>query len=365
MVKNIGKLGILSIVVLAVMVSCSMGPSESQSIESVVESVPVTVSDVTSDKVYESVYTIGEVKASDVYQVNAKASGKVVGVHFDIGDYVQEGDVLFDIETEDFEADKDSQLTQAANAVSQARIALNNAETSLTDSKKLFESGITTKAAVDGAQSSYDNARIAYNNAVNSYNFAKHSYETQSENYAVTAPVSGIISGKTIMENMFATNQNGFTIDVVDTYKIDAHIPSKYINDVHVDQSVEVYVPTLEATFKGHIASVSTQGKAGAYPVEIIMDEQPEALRVGMYTELWVQTSTSSEGLWIPSSAVMQENGLNFVYTIEEGRAKKVPVDVLSMRGDQMAIVSDLTPDQQLIIFGKEYVMDGSEVNIQ
>lgn len=361
MFKNTLKIGWVIVLSFIIFSGCSARATES-TIETVIEEVPVRLESVISDDVYESVYTIGEIKASDSYQVNAMSSGDVTNVYYEVGEYVEEGDVLFTIETEDFEVDRESKLTQASNAMAQAKLSLDNAKTQLEDTKRLFENGISTKSQLDGAELSYDNARISYQNAVTSYNSTKHTYDSMSDNYEMKAPVAGIITSSNIIVDMFATTQNGMTIEVVEAYKIDANVPSKYVNDIEVNQNVEVYVPTLEKTFKGHVSTVSLSGKTGSYPVEIVLDEQYEDLRTGMYTELWIQISDASLGLWLPSKALIQENGESFVYTVNEGIVEKHVVEVLSLRGDTIAVKSELSEDQSVIIYGKEYVTGGSKV---
>jgi len=363
--KNKLKVGLVLGLSLLALTGCSAKKAPVASTETVVEAVPVKIEESISEDVYESVYTIGEIKASDSYQVNAMSNGDVTTVNYVVGDYVDEGEILFTIETEDFEVDRDSKMTQASNGVSQAKLALDNALTQLEDTRKLFDSGISSKAQLDGAEMSYDNAKISYQNALNSYNSTKHTYDSMSDNYEIKAPVSGIITSSTIIENMFATTQNGMVIEVVDAYKIDANIPSKYINDVKENQSVEVYVPTLEKTFKGRVSTVSISGKTGVYPVEIVLEENSDELRTGMYSELWIQTSDASLGLWLPSKALLQENGESFVYTVNEGIAEKYLVEVLSLRGDTIAVKSELNKEQPVIVYGKEYVTDGIEVIVQ
>lgn len=340
-------------------------PATEDIVKTETQIVPVSVTSIEYGDVYESVYSIGEVKSSDIFHVNAMAAGKVTEVNYGVGDLVNEGDVLFKVEADDFDSDMNSKLTQASNGVSQAKLGLDNAKTNLDRVQKLFDGGVSSKAELDNMKSSYDNSKITYSNAVNSYETLKYSYNSASENYEMTSPVTGIITSTTIVKDMMASNQNGFTIEVIDTYKVSSSIGSKYINDIKVGQEVEVYVSTLDTLLKGSIKSVSLNATNGMYPIEIQLETIDERLKSGMYSELWIVTSDVANGLWIPSMALMQENGDSFVYTVDNGIAEKVMVEVLSMRGDEIAIKSSLNQEDQLITFGKEYVMQGSEVEIK
>lgn len=355
-----------SVLVVSLMITgCGAQTKTEDTVVTETQVIPVEVADVVSADVYNSIYGIGEVAASDVYQVNALAGGKVVDVLFEVGDVVNEGDILFTIEADDFDVDMSSKLSQSKNGVTQAQISLTSSEDNYTRTKSLYESGISSKAEYDNAKSAYDNAKITYSNAYKSYESLKYALDSQSENYVVTSPVTGIITDKTIVKDMMASSQNGMTVSVVDEYKITSKIGSKYINGLEMGQEVEVYISTLDTIMSGTIESISLSGVNGTYPIEIVLEESAIELKSGMYAEYWIIVDRTSNGLWIPSLALMQENGESFVYTVVDGKAEKIMVEVLSKRGEDMAIKSNLSKEQQVITFGKEYVMQGTDVEIK
>lgn len=342
-------------------------PTNKEATEEIYEydAVPVVVVSVVSDDVYESIYTVGEIHPAEQYQVNAMTNGDVLEVMVQVGDAVLEGDVLFTIETTDFEVDKNTSLIQSANSVSQAKISYNTAKSNYDNNQTLFDSGVVSQSALDNAKNSYENARIVYNNASQSYESVKHNYENQGSKYSVTSPVSGIVSAGTVSEDMYATSQNGFTIDLVERYVVTTQVASKYINDVKKGQEVELYISTVNLLVKGTVDSVSLNGSNGTYPIEVKLDEETKILKAGMYADIWILTNKSSEGLWINNQSLLQENGESFVYEVIGGKASKVLVNILSRRGDLIAVKSDLNKDSQLITLGKEYVLEGSKVEIK
>lgn len=326
------------------------------------QAIPVKAENVVSDDVYKSVYTIGEIKAYEQYQVNAMTNGNVLEIFYTVGDFVEEGAILFTIEATDFEVDKNINLSQALNAVSQAKLSLDSANKNYSNYKILFDNGVSSKADLDNMSRQYDNAKISYSNALKSYESVKHNYESMSDNYQVTSPVSGIITSTNVAKDMFATTQNGFSIAVVDRYKVSSQVASKYINEIKVGQEVEIYVSTLDAIISGSINSISLNGVNGAYPIEITLNNNNTEIKPGMYADIWIIMNKTSQGLWIPSQALLQEKGESFVYTIIEGKAKKIIVEILTMRGTDIAVTSELTKDSKIITLGKEFVMNGTPV---
>lgn len=357
---------IIMVLSLVLLMGCQARDNNTEAVEVYeFDAVPVAVTSVETDDVYESIYTVGEINAAEQYQVNAMTNGDVLEVMVQVGDYVNEGDVLFTIETTDFEVDKSTSLTQSSNSVTQARISYNTAKQNYDNNQKLFESGVISKFELDNAKNSYDNARIAYNNASQSYESVKHNYESRGENYSVTSPVAGIVSSGSISEDMYVTSQNGFTIDVVERYMVTTQVASKYINDVKQGQEVELYISTVDLLVKGKVDSVSLNGNNGTYPIEVILDEESDIIKAGMYADIWILTNKSSDGLWITNQALLQEDGESFVYEVIDDIANKVEVSVLSRRGQLIAVKSDLNKNSQLITLGKEYVLDGSKVFIK
>lgn len=363
------KFNILIVILLlstTILMGCGGKPVvDSSKEEFEYQAVPVKIEEVISNEVYQSIYTIGQIKSSEQYQVNAMINGDVLEVFYSVGDYVEEGEVLFTIDTSDFAVDKSTKLTQSLNAVTQAKIGYDSAKDNYEKIKSLFSSGVSSQAELDNTENQYNNARISYNNALKSYESVEHSYESMGDNYEVTSPASGVVVSANVTEGMFATSQSGYTIDVVDKYKVASQITSKYINDIEVGQEVEIYINTLDLIINGRIDSVSLSANNGSYPIEIMLDESNSIIKPGMYADVWVIKNKSSDGLWIPSQAILQENGESFVYTVEDGQAKKIIVDILSVRGENSAVKSILSNESVVITFGKEYVMDGAPVEVK
>ncbi|MCK8060177.1 MULTISPECIES: efflux RND transporter periplasmic adaptor subunit [unclassified Fusibacter] len=360
--KVIKLIGVLALS-LSMMTGCMVKKDDS-SVNQSYEFQPTAVKtqEVVSDEVYDAIFTIGEIKSKQQYQANAMTSGDVLEVFFNTGEYVEKGQVLFTIETTDFEVDKSTKVTQASNALTQARLSFDTASENFVKYKSLFESGAASKTELDNVKSQMDNAKLSYNSAYQSYESVSHNYDSLSDNYTVTAPVSGVITDKNVAQGMFATTQNGFTIDVTEDYEVKTQVASKYINQVHVGQSVEVYVSTLDELIKGQVSSVSLSASNGTYPVEITLDNTSKLIKPGMFADIWIIKSSEPQGIWIPSQALLQANGESFVYVLKDDFAKKVLVEVVSLRGDDMAVRGELDTNDRLITFGKEFVMDGAPV---
>ena len=78
--------------------ACSGGPSAEEPKSKERPAVPVTVASVFTKDVPIQVSSVGNVEAYSTVAVKSRVSGELVGVHFQEGQEVKEGDLLFTID---------------------------------------------------------------------------------------------------------------------------------------------------------------------------------------------------------------------------------------------------------------------------
>jgi membrane fusion protein (multidrug efflux system) len=86
-------------------------------------------------------------------------------------------------------------------------------------------------------------------------------------------------------------------------------------------------------------------------------------LKPGMLLTVGIETAPRLS-LSVPELAVVGEGDQRFVYTIENGQAKRVPVRV-GMRSDgRVEIVEGLQPGQRVVTEGVVKISDGMKVRV-
>src|SRR4030042_89545 len=83
--------------------ACSGGPSAEEPQSKERPAVPVTVASVFTKDVPMQVTSVGNVEAYSTVAVKSRVSGELVGVHFQEGQEVKEGDPLFTIDKAPYE----------------------------------------------------------------------------------------------------------------------------------------------------------------------------------------------------------------------------------------------------------------------
>ena len=116
---------------------------------------------------------------------------------------------------------------------------------------------------------------------------------------------------------------------------------------------------------QGKVSTISpSASQAGTYTVKITLDNSRGLLKPGMLAEVSFITDSSSNTMILPRDAVITKDGEVYVYVVENNIVKKVPVETGIECGENIEIISGLTPDMQVVVKGQTYITDGEEVNV-
>lgn len=200
----------LAVVLLIAMTGCGKD-KKTAAPDTEATAVNVTAFEAEEQTIENNVTYTGEIKASEFTSVSAKVSGQAKVVYCEVGDYVNAGDVLLQIDDTDYR----TQYNQAVAARNQAQAAYAQANASYEGAVASYNSVINGSAqqtklqlqsALDAAKIEFDNAKINYENqkvlyesgavsksvydaAVTRYENAQLNYNTAKSNYDLTVDV--------------------------------------------------------------------------------------------------------------------------------------------------------------------------------
>ena len=96
---------------------------------------------------------------------------------------------------------------------------------------------------------------------------------------------------------------------------------------------------------------------------EIEMPNPDGELRPGAYATVQLELERRQNVLLVPVQALLVEKAGTSVFTIAEGKAKKIPVKTGFNDGTNVEIANGLNPGQAVILIGKQTLNDGQPVN--
>jgi membrane fusion protein, multidrug efflux system len=191
----------------------------------------------------------------------------------------------------------------------------------------------------------------------------------------VRAPFSGTIENLQIQKGQVVapgTNPYGLMQIVnINNMYVTTQVPEAHIAKVKVGTEVEVFVTSLNRTYKGKVRQVSkninTQNRS--FAIEIAVNNSDKMLRPNQVAKLKIIDYTNPNTISIPSNAILEDaSGNSYVYIIENasetnGIAKKVMVTKGQTYNNYTEIKNGLSAKDRIVLEGVNNVSENMKLN--
>ena len=109
----------------------------------------------------------------------------------------------------------------------------------------------------------------------------------------------------------------------------------------------------------------SIDPQSGLYPMELKFSKLPKQLALGLFATVKMQPIQQRHYLAVPIDAVIEGNGNHaFVFVAEQGKARKINVETVSIQNGNILISNGLQEGQQVITDGSAYLKDGVKIKV-
>ncbi len=406
------KLIIAGIVLAVVAVGSISIFSKSKTVEVEQDVKNVKTQKVTTGTISTNIEYASNLKPEKEVIVLPKAGGKVATVDVNVGDKVSVGQTLFTLETTDYAAQLEQsqaglsvasanlertsdsgytqQLLQAEQVLGKLQIQYNTVKDSYDRTQTLYSAEAVSKKELDDASSQYDAITIDLKNAEDNLNLLKSksgpqatkaaeaaveqaqagvdAVQNQINNATITAPIAGVVSEKAVEVGQFASGQAG-SVTVIDYSNLTAEInvPDKMLAQIKVGQSVQVDINALpDKKIVGVIDNISpnTSSKNNFYVVKVKIDNSNDDIKSGMFAKISLSAENKSNILMVPNETIKMENGVNYLYTVDNGQVKKISVETGISNEKFTEVTSNIKEGLDVITEGQNLLSDGEKVNL-
>lgn len=303
----------------------------------------------------------GRTAGSREVEIRPRVSGILFKRSYVEGQYVQKGEVLFEIDPAKFEAD----MKEAQAKLTQASLNWDRVQ-------KLFGAKAASARERDDALAEYETARAALENA-----------QINLEYTTVTAPISGITGKESLSEGSLVTADNSLLTRIVQLDPIQVNFASADIETMNRQRLIaegkitmpENKILTAEIIF-GDGTLYNKEGTVDF--TDSIIDQQtgtvktravfpnPDSIIIpGQFVRVAVKGFVRKNIVSIPDKAIMQGPHGPFVYIVDENSKAAVSPVVLGMiSGTDRLIEDGLKSGDKVIIDGMIKVRPDSPVTI-
>jgi RND family efflux transporter MFP subunit len=382
-----------------------------------------TVHTVTATKapMEETGFLPGNITARQFAVIYARVDGYLKSRLVDIGDHVNQGQLLAEIDTPTI----DEEVAQAQANLAQAQAQLLSAQSTLKEAQAKDETaaaqvekaradreytGITatrwenmaTKGAVslqsrdektraDLAQIATLKAAVAQKKAaqdavaaaagqvkasaaeVVAKKASLSRYQAQQEFKFVRAPFEGVITvrkvdpGALITSGSQSSNLELFQLAKIDDLRIYINVPQTTAGYLRTGIKAAVVVPELpERKFEGEVTNISggLDQETRTRQTEIHIDNRDHALLPGMYAKIHLSLERSEPWLQIDSNAVVPRDNTTEVVVVSDGTAHYRKIVIGRDFGDTVEVRAGLKLGDVVVVSPPVDLMDGEKVTV-
>lgn len=320
----------------------------------------------------------GQFSAVQEVEIRARVSGYLQSIHFQDGQFVKAGDLLYVIDPRPFEIALESAEAQLASA----QAAIDLAQAQLKRAEALRKDDFVSKSA-------YDERLQESRAAIANLGVAKAVVEAAKldlDYTHVTAPISGRISATGVDVGNLVTGGNTgattllTTIVSVDPIQLDFDISEsnlleyqRAIMDGRLESPQTASVPVQARlmdedawTMHGAIDFIDNRvdRSAGTIRVRALLPNPDGLITPGQFGQVRIPGSEPYKALMVPEAALVTDQAQKVVLTVaEDGTVVAKPVRTGPNRGPLLRIIREgLAPTDRIIISGILRARPGGQV---
>jgi RND family efflux transporter MFP subunit len=337
---------VLSLFVLVVLSACSPDKTKDEKADETVFKIPVETAQVTIGRISNTYKTTAVLEARAESRVVNKVTGMIEKILVEEGMFVNKGDVLAEIDSENYLLE-----------LERTTIDLESAEAEFKRSQP-----------VDGRQlvaiKDYEQLEFQVKTRKNQQKVAA----IQVRDTKVRAPISGVIAQRMVKEgNMTpSTGAEMFSIVALDSLQGVVYLPESEINNVHIDQQAFLDFPSTEQAIPASVSLISPviDTDSGTFKVTLSVNNDDYRLKPGMFARVSLTLDVRENAQLVPLKAITMTDTETSLFVVRDNKAKKVTVNIGYEQDGFVEVLTPLNLDEPIVTVGQQSLKVGSEVRI-
>ena len=307
--------------------------------------VPVAVAPAVTGTISSSYSANATLEANAEADVLARVPGVVQSLSVEEGDRVRKGDVLLQIDAEEY------------------RYRLQQAEASTKNLRSRYErlENMSERGLV--SEEEFDSAEADFASAVANEGLARIElgYTT------VRAPMDGFIVLRHVDQGQpISANVAVFRIANFEPLLARVHVPSKEFRSLSTEQPVSIHLDSDGTVLQGriHLVSPVIDPTSGTIKVTVEITRYPASVRPGDFAEVRIVTERRDGRTLVPRVALVSDKGEDVVYVEIDGVAERRVVDIGLSDDDHAEIISGVAVGEFVVVKGQRSLQHGQAVRV-
>jgi multidrug efflux system membrane fusion protein len=304
----------------------------------------------------------GEVKAQVESRLGFRVGGKIIKRQAELGQQVKAGQVLAQLDPQDYKLAADAARAQVAAAATQRDLAAADFKRYKELKDQNFISGAELErrdTTLKAAQAQLEQAQSQLAVQGNQANYAALVADVSGVVTAVEAEAGQVVTAGTPVLRIAADGPR----DVVFS------VPEDKVAAIRVGTPVKVRVWSQPGELSGRVREVSASADPATrtYPVKVALDtREPPVLGATVYVQPQGLGATGVQVIKLPTSALRQEGKDSAVWVLDKASmtVKSQIIQIATADGNEAVIASGLQPGMLVVSAGVHVLSPGQKVTI-
>ena len=392
--------GGLCILLLAAALYFYMGLGKDKA-QNVRRDIPVVqIQEVVRADMGRHVVLSGQTVADASINLAPKYNGRITEVYANLGDWVEEGQVLMiqDLADLDISIAQNTAAAGAARADAREAAAAYNAniiskknayelaQAKYERQQYLFSIGAISQDTLDSVEAEYSAAKAAYEVLANQQaggmaaaieskeltavkqERATEALEKQRADMILRAPRSGVIAYRNAEVGAMGTaGTKAFTLVDTGHINVDCSIGENDAAVLQTGMEVTVTIDALGRNYAGKIIFVSPamDEDSKSYQVRISLDNSDGMVKAGLFAHTAVDMLQRPQTIFVPQSAVLTRNGEQYVFVLlADGTVEKRVVKIGLLNDAFEEILEGIAEGEKVVLTNQDKLQDGMKVKV-
>ena len=357
---------------------------------------PVAVEAAQVRDVRRQVDVVGTLAAREEVVVSAEVEGRVARLVHDLGDRVEAGAPLIELDQEKLQYRAEAQraaleqararygaggdgdlppLEKVPNVVSTSA-QLADAEQQLERAKNLASRNLLSRSDLETAQTRYDTAKAAHDQALASARQLRADIDSQTSSLrlaqrnlrdaVVRAPFDGYVAERLVSQGQYLQPLTPvMRIVRLHPLKITAEVPEKFAPWIESGREIAVRVDAFpQQSFTGKVVRIApaVNLRSRAFAIEGEVPNPDGKLKPGTFARVQITTDRVERAVTIPFAAVQSRYGTNRVFLVQNGQLAGKEIVLGDRLGDRVEVAQGLDAGTAIVAADVEQLADGMKV---
>lgn len=304
----------------------------------------------------------GEVKAQVESRLGFRVGGKIIRRQAELGQHVRAGQVLAQLDPQDYKLAADAARAQVAAASTNRDLAAADYKRYKELKDQNFISGAELErrdTTLKAAQAQLEQAQSQLAVQGNQANYASLVADVSGVVTAVEAEAGQVVTAGTPVLRIAADGPR----DVVFS------VPEDKVAAIKVGTPVKVRVWSQAGELTGRVREVAASADPATrtYPVKVTLDtKEPPVLGATVYVQAQGLGATNLQVIKLPTSALRQEGKNSAVWVLDKASMtlKSQTIQIATADGNEAVVASGLQPGMLVVSAGVHVLSPGQKVTI-